>query len=126
MVIRWVVALANAFNVLALANAFLHDVMMWHSHPCFLISDLHEVLQRARLSYNPRGTCPCWSEIQPRRVGQSPSPNSYIARKIGVGGRQMVIGWVFALFIALPGVALANALSCFSSRFSSILTSEPP
>jgi hypothetical protein len=51
-----------------------------------LFSNLHEVMQRARPSHNPRGTCPCWSKTQPRRGGQSPSLDSYIARKMcGVG-----------------------------------------
>jgi hypothetical protein len=33
------------------------------------LPNLHEVVQRAHPSYNPRGTCPCWSKTQPRRVG---------------------------------------------------------
>jgi hypothetical protein len=30
--------------------------------PLFFHLDLHEVVQRARLSYNPRGTCPRWAD----------------------------------------------------------------
>jgi hypothetical protein len=47
------------------------------------LPNLHEVVQRARPSHNPRGTCPCWSEPQPRREGQNPTPNSIIARGRG-------------------------------------------
>jgi hypothetical protein len=38
----------------------------------FPVPNLHEVVQRARPSYNPRETCSCWSKTQPRRVKASP------------------------------------------------------
>jgi hypothetical protein len=65
------VALATVF-VLANVSALVNILFLPSSfHP-----NLNEVVQQARPSYNPRGTSPCWSEHQPRRVGQSPSPNS--------------------------------------------------
>jgi hypothetical protein len=57
-------------NVDALADVFSF-IFIFFSH-----LNLHEVVQRARPTYNPRGTCPRWSKTQPRRVGQSPSLDS--------------------------------------------------
>jgi hypothetical protein len=79
----WVINCDFFGGVFALAIAFpssmsfsFHDVALALT-PRF--SNLLEVVLRARPSYNPRRTCPCWSKTQPRRVGQNPSLDSYIA-----------------------------------------------
>jgi hypothetical protein len=75
------------------------DSFLFFFHP-----NLHEVVQQARPSYNPRGTCPCWSESQPGRVGQSPSPNSSLALI-------EIIKVVLASFRTRKCIALANVVA---------------
>jgi hypothetical protein len=95
MGIWWCIALANALK--SFFRIFLPSSL----------PNLLEVVQRARPSYNPRGTCPCWSEHQPRWVGQSPSPNSYIAHGIMGGGET---GGLHSLvpFMVPPGCRTRN------------------
>jgi hypothetical protein len=86
------------------------------SHP-----NLHMVLQRARPSYNPRGTCPCWAEHPAAPGGTNLLTRQFLStQKVGGG----VTGVLHSQVLSQMYFALANVVGfCSFFFFSHFLTS---